>query len=122
MIRRSARDGPAWVACLALFGAALGPMALAPHPLPLPDPLDPRHADLPALHGQQSPHSSIAVSAVLGRQFDDRPGEHVLIRSALGDLAPCRSMLTKNPTSPAFRDAEHGTNMIDTSATASGAQ
>jgi hypothetical protein len=99
------------------FGLFLGDF----QPLTLPDPFDPRHADLPALHGQQTPDPTIAISIVLGGQRDDRPGEHVLVWPASRDLALGRSVLAKNSAGPALGDIEHRGHMIDTGTATRGA-
>ena len=100
------------------FGLFLGDF----QPLPSPDALDPLGIHLPAFGPHQGSDPSIAVSAVLAGQADDRCRQGILVRPTTGHLALGRAMLADNPTRFALRNTQFGLKMIGTLPATGGAQ
>jgi hypothetical protein len=74
------------------------------------------------LHSKRSPNSAIAVTAIVGCQGDNRLCQGILVRSANGKFALCRSMLTENLAGAWLRDTKFLADMINTSTTTCGAE
>jgi len=65
------------------------------------------------LLSQQRPDAPVAVTAILGRQCDDRSCQSVFISPALGQLALRRTMLAQDTADPPFGHIQLQTNVID---------
>ena len=90
-------------------------------PLTSPDAFHSANPDLPPLHNKQSPDPTIPVTAIFGCQGDNRLCQGILVRSANGKFALCRSMLTENLAGTSLRDSKFLADMINTSTATCGA-
>ena len=91
-------------------------------PLAPPQALNPLVVDLPAGVAQQSRDPSVSVAAILASQLDHVRDQAILAVTAARDAALGRAVLPEHPAGPTLRDPEPVTDMIDTLATARGAQ
>ena len=90
-------------------------------PLPPPDALNPLGVHMPAFGPQQRCNASIAVSAILHRQADDRSRQCRFVISATRTPTLGRAMLANDQASPSFRDTQIRLEMIDAVPAAGGA-
>ncbi len=75
---------------------------------------------VPTVSAEQCCHTAIAVATIPARQLNDCDCQRVFVIELLR-LAPLgRAMLTHHPASPAFRDAEFTTRMLNELASAGG--
>jgi hypothetical protein len=91
-------------------------------PLASPDPLDPLVVHEPACIAQQGRDLAVAVAAIATRQLDQVSREGLLVTSAPRRLALCRAVLPESPAGATLGDAHHVHHVLDTGATARGAQ
>ena len=91
-------------------------------PLPFPNPFDPSVTDRPARMAQQRCNLAIAVATILSSQFGHIGGQSFGIFTAPRDLALCRAVLTEGPTGAALGDVQDVDDVLDTGASARGAQ
>ncbi len=91
-------------------------------PLEPPQALDPLVVDLPAGIPQQSRDTPIAIATILARQLDHVGDKPFLVCAASWHVALGRAILTQNTTGTTLGDPELITDMVDTLATARGAQ
>ena len=90
-------------------------------PLSPPDPFNATNADLPSLTDQQGPDPAIAIAAIFRCLGNDRLCQGTFVWTTNRPFALCRSVLTENPTGPAFADSKFLADMIDAGTAASGA-
>ena len=88
--------------------APLGLLARNLEPLPPPEALHPLGVHGPAFSPQQRRNTSVAVSAVLCCQADDRSGQCLFIISAAGLFPLGRAMLTDNRAGAPLGDTQFG--------------
>jgi hypothetical protein len=103
------------------FGAALEPVALAPHPLTPPDPPHALDVDVPALRTQQRRDPAIAIAAILGCQRDDRCGQRCFVVASHWSATLRRAVLADHATGPTFRYVEANLHVVDRCLAACGA-
>ena len=87
-------------------------------PLSLPQPFDTLVVNLPASLTKKRGDTAIAVSTILPCQFDHVGDETFLVFPASGNMALCRTVLTKHATGSAFGDAKTVTHSINAVASA----
>ena len=94
--------------------APLGLFSWHFQPLTPPDALHAVQAHIPTVLFQQPVDAPVAVPAVLAGQVNNGRGESVFVRTALGKLALCRSMLAKSTAGSTLRDCQLVHDMINT--------
>jgi len=82
-------------------------------PLTAPQSFHPLIIDLPTRVTQQGCNASIAIPTILPSQFDHVLDEPILIGATSGNMALRGTVLTKQATGPAFRNAKRVTHLID---------
>src|SRR5690606_8346827 len=90
--------------------------------LPPSEPLDTRGVHRPAFGPQHRRDPAVAVAPIPGSKPDDISRQRILIGSAMRLLALGRAVLAENLAGKALRHGELRHDMIDATATASGAQ
>jgi hypothetical protein len=103
------------------FGAALEPVALAPHPLTPPDPPHALDVDVPAPGTQQCRDPTIAIAAILGSELNDRCGQCCFVVALHWFATLRRAVLADHATGPTFRYVEANLHVVDRCLAACGA-
>lgn len=90
--------------------------------LPPPDPLDHRHADLPARMAEQGMDTAVAVTAIIPGQRNNVGRQALLVGIVPRRVALRRAVLAEYPAGPPLRYRQCTTDLLDRLTTTGGAQ